>query len=114
MKKELVIAWIEALRSGNYQQHAMGLWNRDKTSFCCLGVAALIHPHSDALIDEFGRQFLPPSMACDFGINGSTKVDYENFDSIQYYLAHMNDNGATFEQIADWLEKNVLAIAGKE
>lgn len=36
----LALKWIEALKSGEYKQTQGRLANMDKTSFCCLGVAA--------------------------------------------------------------------------
>lgn len=104
--------WIEALRSGQYQQGA-GSLNREGR-FCCLGVLCdLIDPN--AWVSGFGAHTrgdapkafhyrmglyhgYPPPEVCE-----SAGLDFKEARR----LANMNDKGATFEEIAQDIERNL-------
>ena len=77
--------WIDALRSGHYEQCQGQLKYRD--SHCCLGVLAEVHGEASwtATDHELDEDTLP--------IN------------IQYDLIEMNDNDHTFEEIAEHIER---------
>jgi hypothetical protein len=99
--------WIDALRSGKYQQGKKAL-RTDENKFCCLGVLCDIsgkgewryeEPIPDApkrsrwayVIDGFvSRDLLPHAPT--FGIVYET------------VLSEMNDEGHTFEEIADYIQ----------
>ena len=51
MNKEIKARWVEALRSGNYEQGRYNLRRDDQ--FCCLGVLC------DVVKDEVGCNWLP-------------------------------------------------------
>ncbi len=51
MNKEIKARWVEALRSGNYEQGRYNL--RHQNQFCCLGVLC------DVVKDEVGCNWLP-------------------------------------------------------
>jgi hypothetical protein len=51
MNKEIKARWVEALRSGNYEQGRYNL--RQNNQFCCLGVLC------DVVKDEVGCNWLP-------------------------------------------------------
>lgn len=90
--------WIEALRSGKYEQGKACLKTED-SKFCCLGVACDI-TNPNGWYKEDGKTYF----------NGGHKayapeyiVSYRNID--QDELASMNDRGISFSEIADYIEK---------
>lgn len=106
--KDLKQKWLNALRSGEYLQGRGSLSSDNR--HCCLGVLCdIIDPSgwSEPRIDsskhlhfsykgEFDRYSLPPALSYDLGL-----ADIE--DS----LAKLNDEGYSFQEIADHIEKNV-------
>lgn len=110
MDPEIKRKWVEALRSGEYVQGQAKL-KRDGMH-CCLGVLCEVAnpPGWDSTLgcirekgvmlgqeeDDFWT--LPPATAALLRVN----------DDQQQKLMDMNDHaGATFEQIADFIEKNL-------
>lgn len=92
MSKQVIIDWVAALRSGQYQQGEQQLRHGDK--FCCLGVlrdiCPMIESHDNKyLTEESNAQFLKP-----FGLD-------------QCPLSRMNDSEVTFLEIADYIERKV-------
>jgi len=95
--------WVEALRSGEYPQ-AKG-WLRSNglsgLGFCCLGV--LCDLRSPTGWEEENGSFMgehdfpPPVVATWAGLN---------FEQ-QKVVAEMNDNGKSFAEIADYIEKKL-------
>ncbi len=105
MKKELKKKWIDALRSGKYEQGQYCLRNI-KDKYCCLGVLAdninnvswKIHP-ADKMYELFSENERNQSYIPN---------EYLNMD-IQKFLSEMNDNSAlSFEEIANWIEENIM------
>lgn len=107
MNPELKTKWTDALRSGRYSQGQEVLRSVDD-KFCCLGVAAdIIDPtgwgpggpqDGDCYVwcDSIGN--LPYSTLSVLGIDSEIMTD----------LIGMNDDdGATFGDIAAWIEKNL-------
>lgn len=101
MKKEIAEKWVEALRSGKYKQTKGKL--RTPKGYCCLGVLCDISGISkwelgNEITGEYrydrSRNFLPMSVKERTGIN------------IQQDLVLMNDNGKSFDVIADYIEKH--------
>lgn len=106
MDPKLKKTWLKALRSGEYKQ-GQGVLCK-KGGFCCLGVAYDVLEDGDwELVDaeegrwkipsklNTGAQFLPrPDMYSDWGLD---------HDDVQR-VAKMNDEGKSFEEIADWIE----------
>jgi len=99
MDKELKAKWVEALRSGEYQQCVGTL--HDGVGYCCMGVLLEVagmnrdHPHT-----------LTASQEKRVGLWGEP---YHNAR-----LECMNDgkgdfvgNRHTFAEIADWIEANL-------
>lgn len=92
--------WLEALRSGQYKQGRYFL--RTGNSYCCLGVAC----------EVFGPGFKGsgdnPYRAVDTGAAG---LWYGNASGPQQRVmgqaAVLNDELASFEEIADYLEANL-------
>ena len=99
MTPEFKTQWIAALRSGYYEQGRGALRKGD--TFCCLGVAC-------ELIDKYGWKRT--------GIKGNldwqswhgrrvvmNKLPFIGISSADV-LSRMNDTGATFAEIADYIE----------
>lgn len=126
MKPEIKQRWIQALRSGKYEQDRGVLRSVQTDGFCCLGVLCdlYIQDHSDAqwehgigddrfaLYGETG--VLPCSVMTWAGLtdtNPSVKVP--NDDDTVYCgncgssLAGLNDLGRSFEQIAQIIEEQL-------
>ena len=113
--------WLEALRSGKYEQGKHYLKSKAENSekYCCLGVLAE---------DVYKIPFVPVSSLQDFQWLDSIGVDESVFgfsindgsffntlppfmyddtsiNSIVGILIDMNDSGKSFEEIADYLEE---------
>lgn len=112
---ENVRAWIEALRSGEYQQARETLRVNDE--YCCLGVACDISGlHQWERLDETSiytydehHNILPLTviawMELDIHENwGSLQGDRSGDRGLLLDLITMNDSGASFEEIADHIE----------
>ncbi len=100
MEEKYKRPWIEALRSGKYQQGRRTLcWDN---MYCCLGVLAEIsgflqkaslnhktcYGYSDTLPENIARKFGIYNIMCE--------------------LIILNDHKKwTFDQIADWIEENL-------
>lgn len=109
MNPDLKQKWIDALRSGKYEQ-GQGSLRSSNNRFCCLGVLCDIYDDSkwkdidgegDCVFyfadgDKRGS-FLPEV------IGRSTGVGADH----QTTLANMNDHGESFTEIADYIEENL-------
>lgn len=123
MNQEVKQKWVDALRSGKYEQGSGILRYRDR--FCCLGVLcdlyAQDHPEAKWAIGEN-----PVSLIkyYSFDVNEYSQVYYLSptiyewagldehnpivvFQGKKRYLADLNDMGYDFKQIADLIEKNL-------
>lgn len=100
--------WIAALRSGDYRQGRNSLC--DNRNYCCLGVAAELFqtPTTEVRTDPEGTVYFdthcgvaPTYVMEALGLRGNTGPSRGNpFRS----LAALNDNGCSFDEIADILE----------
>ena len=113
LEKEFAKKWLEALRSGKYEQGEGYLQNADG-QYCCLGVACRVNHPRVKLIHKFfidsegeGRGYItkdleekmPKLLRGTDGTNEFVKL-----------VSEMNDEGQSFHQIADWIEKNVKFV----
>lgn len=97
--QELISKWIEALRSGEYNQ--VRYWLEKDGCYCATGVLGTIikadigtHTFlSDCKIDTELKSFLQSPV----NILGEVM-------SIESHIIDMNDSGYSFNEIADWLE----------
>jgi hypothetical protein len=121
--------WLEALRSGKYQQGREYLHKVDSNNnnyYCCLGVACVISDRVIAQTSEpsfrgnmivaYDHQTdtLPSKVKLELGLSTNLGEFIQNEDTIaitklgvrgvETSLAALNDNGATFEQIAQIIE----------
>ena len=122
--------WVEALRSGKYEQGKSFLHTRS-SKFCCLGIACDISKERLGLVvGHFGDSvtytgmdcFLPHCVIEDLRLNGdggyfidrATMNDPQGGALLALFkgigecdsLADANDKDATFPEIADFIESN--------
>ncbi|RWL14841.1 MAG: hypothetical protein EOR57_31340 [Mesorhizobium sp.] len=89
--------WVEALRSGRYEQTKSTLV--DSRGYCCLGVACVVAGKQDDEISDFTNLSDFKDVRKFFGIR-----DYDG-DFYGGSLVCLNDDaGYTFEQIAEVIE----------
>lgn len=118
MNKEWKKKWIEALRSGKYQQGKRMLRHRETNNFCCWGVLCdIVDPAGwrEPVMNGDGYGYLNPSNTgmppevvyekCGLVYNPDTGLLQS--DTIADELASMNDNGKSFKEIADKIEENL-------
>jgi hypothetical protein len=106
MKREIKEKWLAALRSGKYQQGRQGLKFKNgqgQVCHCCLGVLAeLVEPEA---FEKKGNDFLFHSSY------GFLRLSRDKWlllpEEAQKTLSDLNDGGRSFDEIADWIEKNV-------
>ncbi len=99
--------WLEALRSEKYKQGKSVLRDTNN-NFCCLGVLCdLVDPsgwgqrHGDAIPYKNDHFSLPREIAVKVGIRDG----YGSWKSGEKCLATENDNGKSFSEIANIIEK---------
>ena len=87
--------WVKALRSGNYKQGEGFLQNRN--AYCCLGVACIVAgvPIPKSLDDRATFNYEP--------LRKATGLTYTDAGT----LSHLNDDGHSFAEIADYIEKHL-------
>lgn len=93
--QELKQRWVEALRSGRYQQ-GRGYLRKDG-KYCCLGVLCDVVDSTGWDGDTFNERFslLPYELKQRLNIS----------NAVEDKLTDMNDSGDyTFNEIADWIE----------
>lgn len=100
--------WINALRSGRYEQGQSSL--HENGQFCCLGVLTdLFIRETDQQWEEYSgncfafedeANFLSPTVQRWSGLDASPRVN-------GVLLSTMNDAGASFEEIASLIEEHL-------
>jgi hypothetical protein len=110
--------WVEALRSGKYEQAAQAL--RRGQGFCCLGVACDISGVGEwsgaaYVVDTFdaSASILPRAVRDWLGLAhvGAEYGDRDGIDGKQ--LTAKNDSGATFAELADIIESEPEGLISK-
>lgn len=98
--------WVKALRSGEFKQ-ARKCLRSGENNFCCMGVAL-------NLIDPYGWRHPRGNGSVDWRSCDTNEIGTSLREALQIEgttarrLADMNDlNGASFKQIADWIEANL-------
>jgi hypothetical protein len=111
MKAEIKDKWVKALRSKKYKQ-AEGALREGTSHFCCLGVLCDIYRKETGVgkweaYTEGPRDFITPSKNCE-GFPSKPIYEWAGLHhSTGKRLATMNDHGATFEEIANHIEKKL-------
>ena len=114
--------WVRVLRSGQYEQNTGALRSLDQ--FCCLGVACDLYDEGGWAEDDVdpmvyraeGKGYdevLPPCVQKWLGLRTSMgRVELR--DEVLSTLMDANDEGATFEEIADLIEKHQYQLFVRE
>jgi len=129
MNTEVKKKWIDALRSGKYDQGSEKL--RSVTGYCCLGVLCDLYSKEQDTEWEFRgiaktnlqpqdywyfegeSEFLPESVKDWAGLpvgNPSVRVDVtDNDDEDDWFyneeIANLNDSGYTFNELSELIEQ---------
>lgn len=108
MDKELKAKWVAALRSGEYKQGRGALCNTDcngNKSYCCLGVLADVSgdPRWDGKLFNDSNAYLKIDADTHLRMTGGALISAE----AQRRLGQLNDEGVSFYEIANHIEKNL-------
>lgn len=109
MDYEIAHRWANALRSGDYVK-GTGALRTPANEFCCLGVLCNLHAqaHPDIAARQtdpeyyMGRSAVLPDPVRDWA---GMKTDNGKISCSTGSLAYLNDNGKTFEQLANIIER---------
>lgn len=119
MNSEIKAKWINALRvDPQYIQDPNGGRLKTKNGYCCLGVLCDLYVKEKGIEwtnvddDKFSldgmNDFLPPSVLEWAGMNNSNPgvevTDDEDGHNYDKTLAEMNDDGFSFDTLADLIE----------
>jgi len=102
--------WIEALRSGKYQQGRGQLYSINNDNYCCLGVACEVAGHTKNIIAHGYNVFIDAKKNRIIGnkiVFPKIPTVLKGSNGLPQILAEMNDSGISFDGIADWIEDNV-------
>lgn len=104
MNKVIKKKWVEALRSGEYKQGKGVLKSKD-SEFCCMGVLAdLLYEGEWEHVSRISAGWIRGQAGA---LNKETLSYCNMLTGEQNILAKMNDEGHSFNQIADWIEENL-------
>lgn len=129
--EELILDWCQELRSGEYEQGPHYLYNPISNKYCCLGVCARMytdeeeyfnffkvnHYSCNLLLSSYIRSIFNKELEeimYFLNIDEIKKVkleivhmfnDEEVGQTLEHYLSIMNDEGFSFDFIADLIEK---------
>jgi len=101
MNEEVKNRWVEALRSGEYEQGADYLCSTDN-KFCCLGVLVDIQADGDWVLPEGETEweFKGDRMMIHFSLREKLGITMHEARK----LSSKNDEGYSFQEIADIIE----------
>lgn len=107
LPKKFAEKWLKALRSGEYEQAEGRLYDHKNNGYCCLGLACEIVGHTRN-VERYGYLEFP-NMITNSNNPVFKKVPaiLRQTEGLAEKLAEMNDDGESFKQIANWIEKNV-------
>ena len=112
MKPEVKEQWLEALRSGDYEQGRHYLAHTDG-GHCCLGVLAKACGDSEAWVGAFyrgNRQVLnmdPDTGLDEFGLSDITRSKLMDMNDGVTGPEGFRQAPKSFDEIADWIEANI-------
>jgi hypothetical protein len=113
LNQDIVVPWVEALRSGKYEQGRATLFNKYSNTFCCLGVMELVCNPSVESAEELKGKGTPSALDRPLHLNDligtpqhALKFNDEGRDITgEVNLITLNDEMKyTFLEIADLLE----------
>jgi len=94
LKPEVKVKWLEALRSGHYDQGSGWLRGEDNT-FCCLGV----------LCDVYDKQVVANG--------GKSEWKHSTWSSIRKGFIESNFTAVPPDEVMEWATENYLQPDGK-
>jgi len=122
VNKENIQKWVDALRSGEYEQGKGGLRKKKDNTFCCLGVACDISGVGDWKTDNVwyleyyvdedcggsSSADLPDQVSDWLGIPSGSPELKTQVGEMTDAITLNDDSGYTFSQIADAVERTYL------
>ncbi|ALA16090.1 MULTISPECIES: hypothetical protein [Chelatococcus] len=108
MDAEIKARWLEALRSGRYKQGKYRLRTHDD-QFCCLGVLCdLVEPERWIPAEDGGEPVYAHGHSHFIGFPALDMLGGGGLSSgTASTLIKLNDAGASFPEIADYIEANL-------
>ena len=117
LPREFTKEWLTALRSGKYEQTLGSLYNIKDQGYCCIGVAARIKYPLHYLKNKNNKyagtlQGNKKSIYFDTKyklskIPQELKGGAEESQLVKQLVDLNDDEGYSFEEIAEWIENNV-------
>ena len=111
MNPQIKQKWLNALRSGEYQQGQYCLRKEDK--FCCLGVLCDLYGKENNMeweINEDSGKYMFQNKGAErlplFVVEWAGVESY-NPEICEISLSELNDTGSTFNEIADLIETHL-------
>ena len=102
--------WVNALRSGNFQQGSSHLFDSDDNTYCCIGVAGVVCGIPKTKLDGIGFLDSETKVNLLAEKNKVPKILIESAvesgeKTLAIHLAEMNDGPNSFKQIAAYIER---------
>lgn len=117
MYKEIKKQWVDALRSGEYEQGRFRLRNPDTNKFCCLGVLCNLHAQAHPEIASqqtdpgryMGASDFPPKEVMQWaGFSERAPTAVVMWEERESRLSSLNDTyGLDFLEIAKLIEEQL-------
>lgn len=115
MNHEIKTKWLAALRSGDYRKSVHVLkryFTTTKPGYCCMGVLCDIikddFGHASDLLEQNEPGSFHNAKKSKFAVLDQSALHFTGVSpQHQRTLTSMNDKGATFERIANYIEKHV-------
>ena len=112
MNKRIRKMWLKTLRSGEYNQ-CSGVLRVGENNFCCLGALSRLHAQENSEVGfvatESGGWVFESSMG--LAEQETLICDTEEWSGLKpvysAILSEMNDGGASFDEIADYIEEHL-------
>ena len=117
LPREFTKEWLTALRSGEYKQTSGSLYNIQDQGYCCIGVAARIKYPLHYLKNK-NNKYAGVLQGNKKSIHSDTKYKLSKIPQelqgsvdesqlVQQLVDLNDDEGYSFEEIAEWIENNV-------
>jgi hypothetical protein len=113
MNQQVKQKWVDALKSGDYQQTRAAL--KDQSGFCCLGVLCDLYSKEtgeDWVQDGRNYRFFendkfPPIAVCDWAGFVNTSNPKVEYGEERLPLTDLNDTGKSFKEIAAIIQEQL-------